>query len=186
MWLQYKSFENTVGKGEIARNDQFPLFPQCFLPFWRTLPFLSNLINVVCKLFQGKRVQNVSYGKGLTLTIVFLNSFSKWDFHGKIVGVFCQRFLLHLKCFSHLINSTHLPSFWKLAVILFLGILPCWVVKCMNCNFKIPQVKILWVFLVSILWQDTSATHSSNGKTQEIHEHMNCHCYVTEIALRTV
>ena len=30
-----KSFENTVGKGEIARNQQFLLFPQCFLPDWR-------------------------------------------------------------------------------------------------------------------------------------------------------
>ena len=29
--LQYKSFENTVGKGEIARHEQFLLFPQCFL-----------------------------------------------------------------------------------------------------------------------------------------------------------
>ena len=34
--LQYKSFENTVGKEEIARNEQFLLFPQCFLPVWRT------------------------------------------------------------------------------------------------------------------------------------------------------
>ena len=34
--LQYKSFENTVGKGEIARNEQFLLFPQCFLPFKET------------------------------------------------------------------------------------------------------------------------------------------------------
>ena len=25
-------FENTVGKGEIARNEQFLLFPQFFLP----------------------------------------------------------------------------------------------------------------------------------------------------------
>ena len=30
--LQYKSFENTVGKEEIARNEQFLLSPQCFLP----------------------------------------------------------------------------------------------------------------------------------------------------------
>ena len=30
--LRYKSFENTVGKGEIANNEQFLLFPQCFLP----------------------------------------------------------------------------------------------------------------------------------------------------------
>ena len=34
--LQYKAFENTVGKGEIAHNEQFLLFPQCFLPIWRT------------------------------------------------------------------------------------------------------------------------------------------------------
>ena len=32
MCMQYKSFENTVGKGEIARNEQFLLFPQSFLP----------------------------------------------------------------------------------------------------------------------------------------------------------
>ena len=29
--LLYKCFENTVEKGEIARNEQFLLFPQCFL-----------------------------------------------------------------------------------------------------------------------------------------------------------
>ena len=34
--LQYKSFENTVGKGQTARNEQFLLFPQCFLTIWRT------------------------------------------------------------------------------------------------------------------------------------------------------
>ena len=33
MCLHHKSFENTVGKGEIAHNEQFLLFPQCFLPF---------------------------------------------------------------------------------------------------------------------------------------------------------
>ena len=30
--LQYNSFENTAGRGEIARNEQFLLFPQCFIP----------------------------------------------------------------------------------------------------------------------------------------------------------
>ena len=39
-----QAFENTVGKGEIARNEQFLLFPQCFLPVWITFClFLSNL-----------------------------------------------------------------------------------------------------------------------------------------------
>ena len=28
--------KNTVGKGEIARNEQFLLFPLCFLSGWRT------------------------------------------------------------------------------------------------------------------------------------------------------
>ena len=48
--LQYKPFENTVGKGEIARNEQFLLFPQCFLPAWCFLPsiFIKFEI-VVCK-----------------------------------------------------------------------------------------------------------------------------------------
>ena len=32
--LGNKPFENTVEKGEIARNEQFLLFPQCFLPVW--------------------------------------------------------------------------------------------------------------------------------------------------------
>ena len=34
--LEYQSFENTVGKGEIARNEQFLLSPQYFLPVWIT------------------------------------------------------------------------------------------------------------------------------------------------------
>ena len=42
-FLQYKSFENTVGKGEIARNEQFlllPVFSTCLENF---LLFSSNL-----------------------------------------------------------------------------------------------------------------------------------------------
>ena len=34
--LGNKPFESTVEKGEIARNEQFLLFPQCFLPIWIT------------------------------------------------------------------------------------------------------------------------------------------------------
>ena len=34
--LQYKSFENTLGKGEIARNEQFLLLPHHFLPASKT------------------------------------------------------------------------------------------------------------------------------------------------------
>ena len=45
--LHYKSLENTVGKGEIARNEQFLLFSQCFPPILRAVyhlyPFSSLL-----------------------------------------------------------------------------------------------------------------------------------------------
>ena len=40
--LQYKSFKITVGKGEIVHNEQFLLFPQLFLPFWRPLCLFSS------------------------------------------------------------------------------------------------------------------------------------------------
>ena len=39
------SFENTVGKGEIALNEQFLLFPQCFIPMWRTLCHFHKIEN---------------------------------------------------------------------------------------------------------------------------------------------
>ena len=34
--LQYKSLENTVRKGEIARNEQFLLFSERFQAIWKT------------------------------------------------------------------------------------------------------------------------------------------------------
>ena len=38
------TFENTVAKGEIAHDEQFLLFPPCFLPVLENfLPFSSNL-----------------------------------------------------------------------------------------------------------------------------------------------
>ena len=42
--LQDWSFENTAGKGEIACNEQFLLFRQCFLPVLENfLPLSLNL-----------------------------------------------------------------------------------------------------------------------------------------------
>ena len=42
MCPQNKSFENTSGKGEIALNEQFILFPRCFLLVQRALSFSST------------------------------------------------------------------------------------------------------------------------------------------------
>ena len=47
-YLKYKSFENTVGKGELARNEQVLLFSQCFLPVWRAFCHFQQICN--CRL----------------------------------------------------------------------------------------------------------------------------------------
>ena len=48
MPLGKKPFENTVGKGEIAHNEQFLLFPHCFLPVWITFCHFRQILN--CRL----------------------------------------------------------------------------------------------------------------------------------------
>ena len=48
MPLGKKPFENTGGKGEIARNEQFLLFPQCFLLVWITFCHFPKILN--CRL----------------------------------------------------------------------------------------------------------------------------------------
>ena len=40
-------FWNTVGKGEIACNKRFLLFPQCFLPVWRTFCHFYQLLKLL-------------------------------------------------------------------------------------------------------------------------------------------
>ena len=59
--LQYKNFGNTVCKGEIARNEQFLLFPQCFLPFWKTFHHFHRILNC--------RLQTLSVWKSLRFVV---------------------------------------------------------------------------------------------------------------------
>ena len=59
--LQYKSFENTVGKGDIAPNEQFLLYPQCFLHVWRTVCHFHQIW--YCHHYG--RVKNLLFGEGL-------------------------------------------------------------------------------------------------------------------------
>ena len=56
-----KPFENTVGKGEIARNEQFLLFPQCFLLFWKTFFHFRQIWNC--------RLQTLSVWKSLKFVV---------------------------------------------------------------------------------------------------------------------
>ena len=72
MPLGNKPFKNTVGKGEIARNEQFLLFPQCFSTrLDNFLPFSSNLKlssansfsleeSKICRLIMGSTCCNIS------------------------------------------------------------------------------------------------------------------------------
>ena len=39
--LRKKPFKNTVGKGEIAHNEQFLLYPQCFLIYLENFRLFS-------------------------------------------------------------------------------------------------------------------------------------------------
>ena len=52
MCLQYKSFENTVGKGEIACNKQFLLPHSVFYLFGELSAIFIKSEIVVCKLIQ--------------------------------------------------------------------------------------------------------------------------------------
>ena len=63
---QQTAFENIAGKGEIARNEQFLLFPQCFLPNQITVfPFvhISDIISLFAAEYEEPKI-GVS-GKGL-------------------------------------------------------------------------------------------------------------------------
>ena len=55
------SFENTVGKGEIARNEQFLLFPRCFLPVLKTFCHFLQIWNC--------RLQTLSVWKSLKFVV---------------------------------------------------------------------------------------------------------------------
>ena len=62
--LQYKHFENTVGKGEIARYEQFPLFPVFSTLLEKFLPFSSNLKLSSANTFSLERSKICCLGKG--------------------------------------------------------------------------------------------------------------------------
>ena len=62
--MQYKSFENNVGKGEIAHNGQF-LFPTMFSTYLENfLLFLSNFILLSANSFSLEESEICCLGKG--------------------------------------------------------------------------------------------------------------------------
>ena len=66
MTLKKKPIKYIAGKGENAGNQNFHLFPQCFLLIPRRTFVFSYIYIVVCKCFQlGRRSRNLSFGKEL-------------------------------------------------------------------------------------------------------------------------
>ena len=64
---QQTAFENIVGKGEIARNKQFLLFPQCFVPNQMIISLIVHIFDIVSLFgaeFEKPKI-GIS-GKGLT------------------------------------------------------------------------------------------------------------------------
>ena len=58
-------FESTEGKGEIARNEHFLLFPQCFLPIQQTFCHLHQIWHCCLQtLFNLEKSENLSSGNG--------------------------------------------------------------------------------------------------------------------------
>ena len=69
-YVQYKSLENTVGKGEIAHDEQYLLFPHLFFPIFRTFCHFYQIWSFrlqtlwVCKSLKfvvWERVKNLLY-----------------------------------------------------------------------------------------------------------------------------
>ena len=53
MHQQKTAFENFVGKEEIARNEQFLLFPQCFLLNQKIVSPFVNIFDII-SIFAGE------------------------------------------------------------------------------------------------------------------------------------
>ena len=119
--LSYKTFENTVGKGEMARNEQFLLFPKCFLPIWRALCHFYQIQNC--------RLQTLSVWKSLKFAVwervntLTTDSFWKHCWKRRIAPN--EQFLLFARCFllNQKIAFSVVDKFWH---HIFIG---CWIWK---------------------------------------------------------
>ena len=74
-----KSFENTVGKGEMLITNNFSFSDSVFYPFGDLSPIFNKVKIVVCKLVQFGRVQNFTFGKGLIILHEGQSPFWWWE-----------------------------------------------------------------------------------------------------------
>ena len=94
MCLQYKFFENTVGKGE-TRNFSFSL--SVFYPFGELSAIFIQFEIVICKHFQIWRVLNLLFGKELTQRIpttvkyIIHNPNFSWPWERKLFKILWEK-----------------------------------------------------------------------------------------------
>ena len=95
--LGNKPFENTVGKGEIARNEQILLLPQCFLPVWITFCHFCQILNCrlqtlsvwkseICRLEMGKVYFHRKYCRN-----IFFYKTAITNFWHTIIHIICSK-----------------------------------------------------------------------------------------------
>ena len=111
MHLQFKSFENTVGKGEIAHNEQFLLSPFCFLNFWRTLYHFHQILNCI--------LQTLSFWKSFKFCCLLTLSQTNHFFYIFSVQIFRKHCGKRRNCFNEqfLLWGSVLYPFGELATI---------------------------------------------------------------------
>ena len=62
---QETAFENIVGKEETALNEQFLLFPQCFLLNQKIVSPYVNIFDIISYLLLNWKSPKLTWGKGL-------------------------------------------------------------------------------------------------------------------------
>ena len=89
--LQYKPFENTKGRGEIAHNKQFLLSPQCFLSIWKTfLPLTSTLKLLSANSFNLEDSKICCLGKGWITMMIFHCTITLYNHFFTTLGSSCN------------------------------------------------------------------------------------------------
>ena len=112
MCLLYKSFENTVGKGDIARNEQCLLFPQRFLPSWTTFSILLNLKLSFANSFSLEGSKICCLGKGkVGMTDIFFYQNCIVNLLTAIKLVRCKYIMCNDTCVSPLPVLWHMDTF---------------------------------------------------------------------------
>ena len=67
MYQQQKAFENIVGNGEIARSEQFLLFPQCFQRNQITVSPFVHIFDIISLFAPESEEPKIGLsGRGLT------------------------------------------------------------------------------------------------------------------------